>query len=368
MKIIFLNLCYRLCDLVYHYTGFKFSLLNIFNFNIIIFLIFICYNYLNGLDIYFIISFFISCLLSYFVLGGFKSSENIFINYLNLYIKNFLVLSILVCIYFVCGVYFEFLGVIECSSEGIPMNIDNSDNNNNKSIKDVININSGSDGDGKEYYNFKVDKSKDIGSPLEDINLMKNPLEEILNETLTFNILILIVIFLIILLIFNKFIIKQNSSIIIFLVNKYIPDKLKYKKYIVELLERILSKSKELSNKFIVIMFIINSILLISMVLINIYMNVELINNLDDYVIIYIYIKKKKSSILLLISSIEMKRYKEVKYLKNNTNNIIKINNHISKNISDIKNIDKELYYKIEFKDKYKGTINTKGGSKIGIR
>lgn len=71
-----------------------------------------------------------------FLLGGFKSSENIFISYLKLFIKNFIVLSILVGIYFVIGVYFENLPVIECSSDSNSMNIEN------KTIKekDVINI------------------------------------------------------------------------------------------------------------------------------------------------------------------------------------------------------------------------------------
>jgi len=173
-----------------------------------------------------------------------------------------------------------------------------------KIVKEMIDIDKAKNLDNSEKIKDIIDKSKDIGSALENEefnNLIRNPLEGLLNNMLTFNFLILVVIFIILMLLLNKFIIKKNSSIIIFIVNKFIYDKLKNKKYIVELLERIIKKTHNLSDKFIVIFFTINSILLISMVLFNIYLNVELVNNLDDYVKIYVYLKNiDKSSILLL--------------------------------------------------------------------
>jgi DNA-dependent RNA polymerase len=425
MKRIFLKLCYRLYDLVYQYTGVKFTLLNIFNFNTIIFLIFICYKYLKGIDIYFLISFFISCLLSFFVLDGFKSSDNIFINYFKLFIKNFLVLNIVVCLYFGLGVYFDLLPVIECSTVDNSMNMDNSENNN-KSIKekDVINIKSGSDGDGKEYYKFKFDKdkvdnvlkssgeiAKNIGnniapnigagaaagtvgaavikatsamppaqrmglifgstavaaagtkvglsvggSALKNLDILggikkskhadpdidtipspddiminsaleygdlKSPLEMILEGQLTLNILLLILVIFLIYILLNIFVFSQNINIINNYIIKYLPIKYKdvYNKYV--------DKGKEYNTRVMVVMFIINSIILILFILMNILISYELNNNIDDYVIVYNHIHENEKLLLILTTIKAIKnKYKNNNYIGSRLYSSINVENN----------------------------------------
>jgi hypothetical protein len=460
MKRIFLNLCYRLYDLIYYYTGFKFSLSNIFNINIIIFLIFMCYKFYYGFDIYFIISLFISFLLSYFVLGGFKSSSdsNMFINYFKLFIKNFVVLNIFVFLLFSFCIYFEYFSVIECSSDDNPMNIDN-DSNNNKSIteRDIINIKSESGGDGKDYYNFKIDKNKlddvlnnsgeivknignniapNIGAgaaagtvggavfkatasmptaqrlgllfattavaaagtkaglyaagalvnnmdlndqnkdskqgnpdidriPSPDDNMfnsaleygdLQSPLEIILESQLTLNILLLVLVISLIIIMLNIFVLNKNINLINSYIIKYLPNKYKdkYNNYI--------EKGKDYNNMFMMVMFIINSILLILFILINIILSYELSNNTDDYVSVYNYIHNNKSSLLILtfISGINNNKNKNIYiynrlYNSNNSENN-KININESNDLDILINLD--LNKKIEIFGSYENYLN----------
>ena len=387
----------KLVNLFSNFNSSIYIIIKVFKFSLILSLIWrlvLILNVIMGFDIYFLISLIISFLLSYFVLGGFKSSSdsNMFINYFKLFIKNFFVLNIFVFLIFSFGIYFEYFPVIECSSDDIPMNSDNDSSNNNKSIteRDIINIKSESGEDGKDYYNFKIDKNKldsvlnksgeivknignniapNIGAgaaagtvggavikatasmpttqrlglffvstavaaagtkaglsaagalvnnmdlndqnknskqgnpdidriPSPDDNMfnsalesgdLQSPLEIILDSQLTLNILLLVLVISLIIIMLNIFVLNTNINIINSYIIKYLPNKYtdKYKNYI--------EKGKEYNTMFMLVMFIINSILLILFILINIILSYELSNNTDDYVSVYNYIHNNKS-------------------------------------------------------------------------
>nr|YP_009710604.1 hypothetical protein [Amanita bisporigera]QFZ98553.1 hypothetical protein [Amanita bisporigera] len=171
---------------------------------------------------------------------------------------------------------------------------------NNSEVKDKIINNEiidkvkDNNQDNSEIVKEIIDKS--IKCPLEsgEINQLDiSPLEALLSNILTFNIWILFVIIIIIILLFNLIIFNKNSNFIILLVNKILSDKFKFKKDIVDFLEKIVNKYTIFSKKYLVILIIINSFLLFFMLLFNIWITADLTNNLDDYVLVYNYLKQK---------------------------------------------------------------------------
>jgi hypothetical protein len=130
-----------------------------------------------------------------------------------------------------------------------------------------------------------------INSALENGDLI-SPLEVLLNSQFSLNVLIFFLIFSLLFLTFYKFFFKENIN----LIRKYLPLPNNIKdKYI-----NYLDNSANYNSKFILIMFILDSLLLILFLLLNLFVSAELSNNIDNYVIVYNYIHNKKSSLLLL--------------------------------------------------------------------
>jgi hypothetical protein len=101
-------------------------------------------------------------------------------------------------------------------------------------------------------------------------------------------------------LIFHRFILNFYSEFIKSLVDKHMPNKIKV--LISDKFHNKLEKVIDYNNKFMLIMFIINSIILIAMILLNIFASSELVGNIDDCVEVYNYlINNNNKSILLII-------------------------------------------------------------------
>jgi len=138
------------------------------------------------------------------------------------------------------------------------------------------------------------DNSFIVNSPLEQ-NEIVSPLEELLQIILSLEVLELSLFIIILLVLFNKYIYKNNIEIIYNLVNKYLPNKF------ISWYSKFFHKSVEYNTKFTTIMIIIISFILLIVKLGSIYICAELINNTDDYVQVYNHLKGiSKSSILLL--------------------------------------------------------------------
>jgi hypothetical protein len=199
-----------------------------------------------------------------------------------------------------------------------------------------------------------------ITSPLEHGDRISlndsSPLADMLIHIFSLNVLILILIIIFLFLIFNRFILKSNSEFIKSFVDKYMPKKIKL--WTEKNFHNKVDKVIDYNNRFMLIMFIVNSITLIAMVLLNIYASSELVNNIDEYVEIHNFLNNNNKSILLIISFIP-KNYKVYyKMRQNNWTSLDKYNKGINTSpiqnnskINDIESVDN--YYK-EVKDKNK--------------
>jgi hypothetical protein len=199
-----------------------------------------------------------------------------------------------------------------------------------------------------------------ITSPLEHGEIISlndsSPLADMLIHIFSLNVLILILIIIFLFLIFNRFILKSNSEFIKSFVDKYMPKKIKV--WTEQNFHNKVDKVIDYNNRFMLIMFIVNSITLIAMVLLNIYASSELVNNIDEYVEIHNFLNNNNKSILLIISFIP-KNYKVYYNMrKNNWTSLDKYNKGINTSpiqnnskINDIESVDN--YYK-EVKDKNK--------------
>jgi hypothetical protein len=123
-----------------------------------------------------------------------------------------------------------------------------------------------------------------IHSPLEE----QSPLEGLIIHQFELNILILLLIIILLILIFNRFILSSNLDFITSLVEKYIPNT-----FIAKYIKKFNITSRDYNNKFMFIMFIIISIVLIMMLLLNIFVSTEFILKLDQYVTVYNRIHNK---------------------------------------------------------------------------
>nr|WLF85186.1 hypothetical protein [Amanita phalloides] len=185
-------------------------------------------------------------------------------------------------------------GLVKTSLHSVNKYTNNSEVKDNFINNEIIDKVKDNNQDNSEIVKEIIDKS--VKCPLEsgEINQLDiSPLETLLSNILTFNILILFVIIIIIILLFNLIIFNKNSNLIILLVNKIFSDKLKFKKDIVDFLEKIVNKYNFFSKKYLVILIIINSFFLFWMLLFNIWITSELTNNIDDYVLVYNYLKQK---------------------------------------------------------------------------
>lgn len=119
-----------------------------------------------------------------------------------------------------------------------------------------------------------------------DNNELLSPLEKLLNYQLIINVMIFILVTSLLIIIFNKFVVKYNYDLINKLLGKYMSIKFKEK------FDSYVSKSNELNNRFILVIFVINCILLFYFMILNIYVSSELTINIDDYILVYNHLKK----------------------------------------------------------------------------
>ena len=117
------------------------------------------------------------------------------------------------------------------------------------------------------------------------------PLIEILKNLLLIDFVELMFILIIILIIINKYLymfyIKLLNKLLLLIPKKYLPNFLKNR-------TNYLDKAVELNNKFFKILLVIVLILLLLFKIFNIYVSSELYSNIDDYILVYNYIKNNK--------------------------------------------------------------------------
>lgn len=169
---------------------------------------------------------------------------------------------------------------------------------------------------------------KTIKCPLENNEISRTPLEDILFNLNVLNVVTLILIILLIIIMFNIIIYNSNRDFIKSVIDKIFPNKI-YKWNLNNFKNKIkigLDKSAEYNKKFMVFMLIINSFILILFKLISIYSHFKLINDLDDLVMVYNYFKFNKNSLFLICL---MPRFKF-----NNSNNLIILKDPFIKNFS----------------------------------
>ena len=121
-------------------------------------------------------------------------------------------------------------------------------------------------------------------SPLESGDI-RSPLEHLLLDSFLLDVMILLLILILLLIIFNRYIYVHNSKFITSILDKYIPTKFR----------NWLNLSIDFNNKFILIMFIIIGFFIIFDSLVNMYISVELYNNIDLYVEEHKYLKTKQN-------------------------------------------------------------------------
>ena len=129
-------------------------------------------------------------------------------------------------------------------------------------------------------------------------NLENNiPLIEILKNLLLIDFVELMFILIIILIIINKYLymfyIKLLNKLLLLIPKKYLPNFLKNR-------TNYLDKAVELNNKFFKILLVIVLILLLLFKIFNIYVSSELYSNIDDYILVYNYIKKSNLFLILI--------------------------------------------------------------------
>jgi len=157
-----------------------------------------------------------------------------------------------------------------------------------------------------EYLNNmkdKVDWGGGDGSnfipSLLDENL--SPLEVLINCEILINILILIHIILLVLILIQKFNIKivKNSSV--GFISKFC------NKYKLNKIQKFISIIGELTDTYLTVLIIINVITIVFYIFLNVYINIELSSNLNDFINVYHKYHLKKSGILLLLLNCKIK-------------------------------------------------------------
>ena len=121
-----------------------------------------------------------------------------------------------------------------------------------------------------------------------------SPLEVILNCEILINIMILVHIIILVLVLIEKFNVKiiKNSSV--GFIRKYL------NKYKLNKVENFINKLGELSNKYLSVLIIINIIIIIFYICLNVYVNIELSNNLNEYISVYNKFNIKEGGIFFL--------------------------------------------------------------------
>ena len=125
-------------------------------------------------------------------------------------------------------------------------------------------------------------------------NIDVSPLEELLRYSYAINLLILVLLCSLIILLVNRYVLHGNLNYIISFLEKYFPNK-----YIPTLKGKI-NKGMNYNNKFILLVLTINGILLFILLFLNIFVTGELVVNIDSYVTVYNIVHSNKSVILII--------------------------------------------------------------------
>ena len=120
---------------------------------------------------------------------------------------------------------------------------------------------------------------------------IESPLEVLLSSQLTLNILIWVLLFSFLYLLFSTYVLRGNIVLISKLFNKYMP--ITFNIFLNKAIQRISSINSVASDKVIFTLFIINMFLLIILLSLNTYVSIELVNNIESYVMVYNFIKGK---------------------------------------------------------------------------
>ena len=178
-----------------------------------------------------------------------------------------------------------------------------------------------------------TDSSDKIASILEFGDNM-SPLQALLNYEIVICLLILFHIVILILILLNKVYVSGSLKVISKIIPKQILDK--YDKYKVMI--------EQISNKFLIILFIINVIFLLGYILLLIYINFEISSHLDDYINVHSKMKKIISILLVNCKMNEINSDNKIISLLNikcfsNSSKINSIDKLESKSKLDTKNI-----------------------------
>jgi hypothetical protein len=173
-----------------------------------------------------------------------------------------------------------------------------------------------------------------INYPLESNNIIfdHTPLENLITSLFTLNIFILFLTISLLFLIFNRYIILYNLEFISTLIEKYLPNKFN------GILKTKINKGIDYNSRFIFIMFTVNSILLILILLLSIFICAELLVKIDDYVTVYNQLHINKSFICLFLG------------INNNNNNLLIYNSSNNNNYKNSIIISKKKNFFFYFK------------------
>jgi hypothetical protein len=141
-----------------------------------------------------------------------------------------------------------------------------------------------------------------------------SPLEILINCEILSNIMILFHIFLLVLILIQKFNLKVITKSSVGFIRKFV------NKYKLNKLQNFINKIGEWSNKYLTILLLINACIIVFYVLLNVYINIELSSNLNEYIHVYTKFQIKKGGILLLLLNCNIKSYSPGCVLVSNKN------------------------------------------------
>nr|QWO71452.1 RNA polymerase [Calocybe cyanea] len=150
--------------------------------------------------------------------------------------------------------------------------------NKNLDLKDWVNNSPHANPD---HDNIPSPISDMINSPLEDFDLT-SPLQDLLMYSFLLDLLILILLISLLVIIFYRYVLYINLNFVTFLLDKYFSIKLRnwLNKYIIPIKDRGI----DFNSKFVLIMFVLNTITLVMIVLLKIFITSEIYMNINSYV------------------------------------------------------------------------------------
>nr|YP_009710759.1 hypothetical protein [Amanita thiersii]QFZ98708.1 hypothetical protein [Amanita thiersii] len=152
-----------------------------------------------------------------------------------------------------------------------------------------------------------------INSPLE--NDLSSQLENLLSYSLILDIFILLLLILILILIFNRYILKYNLNFVNSFLNKYMPDKY------INWKNKYINSSIDYNNKFVLFMFILNSIFIFLFTFLKIFVTSTLLLNIDSFINVHNYLHSKESSSSIILFMTTVFNYRNI-HINYNTKKI----------------------------------------------